>query len=329
MTSISMDDRIQAEARRWFARLLAPDCASAERVAFERWRGADPDHAAAYDRVEWLMGRVAELRDDPAIDHAARNAVRARPARRSWPRVAGFALAAGIVLAVVGIVILRASHQMPPAVRYATAVGEQRSIQLADGSTIRLDTDTQIDVRYTSDERQVDLLHGRAQYTVAHDTARPFVVATLGGTVTAVGTEFQTGIRDGTVVVTLLRGKVIVADDASANPPHRTVLVPGEQLVYNASGTLWNKTSADVEAASDWTQGKLVFKGEPLRDLVREVNRYSSAKLRIADPSITNLRISGTFKADDQESLLLALQGIWSIHATPQPDGEILLTRKH
>jgi transmembrane sensor len=218
---------------------------------------------------------------------------------------------------------------MPPAVRYATAVGEQRSIQLADGSTIRLDTDTQIDVRYTSDERQVDLLHGRAQYTVAHDTARPFVVATLGGTVTAVGTEFQTGIRDGTVVVTLLRGKVIVADDASANPPHRTVLVPGEQLVYNASGTLWNKTSADVEAASDWTQGKLVFKGEPLRDLVREVNRYSSAKLRIADPSITNLRISGTFKADDQESLLLALQGIWSIHATPQPDGEILLTRKH
>ena len=84
-----MDDRIQAEARRWFARLLAPDCASAERVAFERWRGADPDHAAAYDRVERLMGRVAELRDDPAVGHATREAVRARPTSRSWPRVAG------------------------------------------------------------------------------------------------------------------------------------------------------------------------------------------------------------------------------------------------
>lgn len=328
MTSIPMDDRVQAEARRWFARLLAPDCASAERTAFERWRVADPDHAAAYARVERLMGRVAELRNDPAIGHATREAVRARPKWQSWSRVAGFALAASIVLVLVGFAIFRASHQMPPAVRYATAVGEQRSIRLADGSTIRLDTDTQIDVRYGPGERQVGLLHGRAQYNVAHNTARPFVVVTLGGTVTAVGTEFQTGIWNGTVVVTLLRGKVIVADDTSAHP-HRTVLTPGEQLVYNASGTLWNKTRADVEVASDWTQGKLVFRGEPLRDLVREVNRYSSAKLRIADPSITNLRISGTFKADDQESLLLALGGIWSIHATPQPDGEILLTREH
>lgn len=323
-----MDDPIQAEARRWFARLLAPDCASVERATFERWRIANPDHAAAYARVERLMGRVAELRDDPTIGLAVRDAARLRPVRPWWPRVAGFALAASIVLAVAGFIIFRVGHQVSQAARYTTAVGEQRSVRLADGSTIRLDTDTQIDVRYTSDERRVDLLHGRAQYTVAHDTARPFVVVTLGGTVTAVGTEFQTGIRNDTVVVTLLRGKVVVADSTSAHP-HRAVLTPGEQLVYNASGTLWNTAKADVEAAHDWTQGKLVFRGEPLSALVREVNRYSSAKLRIADPSITNLRISGTFRADDQESLLLALRGIWSIHATPQPDGEILLTRKH
>jgi transmembrane sensor len=325
MTSISMDNQVQAEARRWFARLQAPDCAPEQRVAFEQWRTADQDHSAAYARVEHLMGRISELRDDPAVRQAMREALRSKPARAAWPRVAGWAAAAGVVL-VVGAAVFHFSHAPAPAVRYATATGEQRSVQLADGTTLRLDTDTQLDVSYSAGERDVELLRGRAQYKVAHDAQRPFVVSTLGGTVTAVGTEFQTGIQGSTVLVTLLEGRVSVADGVGSKS-RRTLLEPGEQLVYDARGAVWSKSRADVEAANGWTRGKLVFKDVPLQDLVKEVNRYSSAKLRIADSSIDNLRISGTFKADDQESLLLALHSIWSIHAKPQPGGEILLSR--
>lgn len=327
MINIPMDKRVQSEAMRWFARLLAPDCAPVERAAFEHWRGAHPDHAVAYGRVEQLMGRVPELHDDPAIRQASREALHGGAVRPAWHRTVRVALAASVAPIAIGLAVFHFSQAPREELRYATTVGEQRSVQLADGTTIRLDTDTQLDVTYTAGKRQVDLLHGRAQYNVTHDTARPFVVTTLGGTVTAVGTEFQTGIQNHAVIVTLLEGKVAVADNAGSSP-HRTLLEPGEQLAYNASGTLWIKSAADVEAANGWTLGKLVFKDAPLPDLVREVNRYSSAKLRITDSSLNTLRISGTFKADDQESLLLALRGIWSIHADPRPDGEILLSRK-
>ncbi|MFT3791443.1 MAG: FecR family protein [Rudaea sp.] len=325
MASIPMNDRAAAEARRWFARLMAPDCAAAERADFERWRTADPQHAAAYDRVETLMGRVAELGDDAAIRQAAREALRPVRPQHGWRRTAGWALAAGIA-AAVGIGIFHFFRNGDaPAEHFATATGEQRSVQLADGTSMQLDTDTRLDVRYTSSERRVELQRGRAQYKVAHDARRPFVVDTLGVSVTAVGTEFQTGIRDDTVVVALLEGKVSVASD-SVTDRHAT-LVPGEQLVYNRSGSVWSKGSVNLDAANGWTQGKLVFKDEPLENLVKEVNRYSSAKLRIADPSLAPLRISGTFKANDQESLLLALQGIWSIRADRQANGDVLLSR--
>jgi transmembrane sensor len=324
--NIPMDKRVQSEAMRWFARMLAPDCAPAERTAFERWRCAHPDHAAAYGRVEQLMGRVPELHGDPAILQASREALHGSPARPVWRR-AGLAVAASVALIAVGMAVSYFHKQTPADVRYATTVGEQRSVQLADGTTIRLDTDTQLEVSYTPGKRQVDLLRGRAQYNVAHDTARPFVVTTLGGTVTAVGTEFQTGIQNNAVTVILLEGKVAVADSTGSGP-RSTLLQPGEQLTYNANGTIWSKATADMEAANGWTMGKLVFKDAPLPELVREVNRYSSAKLRITDPSLNTLHITGSFKADDQESLLLALQGIWSIRADPQPSGEILLSRK-
>lgn len=319
-----MDDAIANEARRWYARLFSPDCAEDEREAFRRWQAADPGHAAAYARVERLMGRVDELRDDWAIRLAARDALREGPRRPPWKRVAAAALAASLAL-VVGMVALRTFRSADvPVQRYATAVGEQRNVTLADGTVLVLDTGTQVEVGYSARTRRVTLAAGRAQFDVAHDAGRPFVVQALGGTVTALGTRFQTDIRDGTVVVALLEGSVAV--ESSTGGRH-SQLAPGEQLVYNASGTRWDKAPASLEAANGWTEGKLVFDDAPLPELVAEVNRYASTRLRIGDPALESLHISGTFSAGDQASLLLALEGIWSIKAERQPDGDIVLTR--
>lgn len=325
MNAIPMDDPASTEARRWYARLHSPDCTSDERATFQQWQVAHPDHAAAYARVEGLMGRVDELRDDWAFRLAARDALRTDPHRPPWKRIAAVALAASLVLAVGAGVLLYRQPEVA-AVHYATRVGEQRNVVLEDGTTLLLDTGTRVDVRYSGHARRVTLMVGRAQYDVAHDANRPFLVEALGGTVTALGTRFQTDLRDGRVVVALLEGSVAVERDAGADR-QRLTLAPGEQLTYDAGGTLWAKAPARLEAATGWTQGKLVFKDAPLAELVAEVNRYASVKLRIADPALEKLRISGTFQADDQESLLLALRGIWSIRTTRQPDGEILLRR--
>ncbi len=323
MNGSPMEEAASREARRWYARLLSSDCSSGERAAFERWREADPRNAAAYARVDGLMGRVDELRDDWGIRVAARDALRTAPAGRRRKKAASLAVAAAMVLAV-GLGLFRLQERKVEVEHHATGVGEQRRVDLADGTALLLDTASAVDVRYSRGERRVALTAGRAEYQVAHDAGRPFVVEALGGTTTALGTRFQTDLRDGRVVVSLLEGSVAVEGPVARR---RLTLAAGEQLAYDAGGTLWSRAPMRREAALGWTQGKLVFEDAPLTELLAEVNRYTDAKLRIADPAIETLRISGTFQANDQESLLLALQGIWGIQAQRSSPGEIVLSR--
>lgn len=338
------------DAQRWFARLLAPDCTSQEREAFERWREARPEHAAAYARVERVMGRVGELRDDPAIREAAEAALQPVPDRSSrtrddeqrwahgWRRPAFAALAAGLVIAA-GAAVIYLVPWRTPIETYATAVGEQRRVELADGSEILLDTDTRLEVRYGQRQRRLTFHDGRVQYTVAHDPRRPFVVETPGAVVTARGTEFQTRLLGGsggeatgdTVTITLLEG-VVTVESTNATPRRSTTLRPGEEVTYSAGGVTgargaWSKGAIDLEAATGWTRGRLVFRGERLATVIEEANRYSDTKLRIADPALADLRVSGTFEANDQTSLIRALEALLSLDARPVSDTEILLTR--
>lgn len=317
-----MNDIAVSEAKRWYARLPSPDCNAAERDTFARWRMAHPDNAAAFARIEQLMGRVNELRDDADVRRAAQRALHAAPEHFGWGRWVGLAAAAVVVLAV-GLGMYRFWQPPVQVQHYATSIGERRSLVLDDGSRLLLDTGTRVDVRYSWRERRIDFKSGRAQFNVAHDSRRPFVVAALGGTATALGTEFQTDRRGDAVMVTLLEGRVAVAQGEG----RRQTLVPGEQLAYNARGTRWDRRRADLDAANGWIRGKLVFKDVPLAEFVAELNRYSDHKLQLADPALGERRISGTFDANDRDSLLLALREIWSIRAQPQPSGEILLSQ--
>src|SRR3546814_15986543 len=98
-----------------------------------------------------------------------------------------------------------------PAVEYATATGQQRTVVLDDGSQVVLDTNSNLQVQYGRRERRLTLLRGQVDFQVQHDTLRPFVVHTAGGTVTATGTRFQIHVAGGVDTVTLLQGQVVVA----------------------------------------------------------------------------------------------------------------------
>jgi len=330
MTAPSASAEVCAAAQQWFARLLAPDCSEFERIAFARWRAADPAHDAAYRQVEDVWARSARMREDPAIAMALMEAL--RPAKwrhpirnRGWLSLA----AAAALILVIGMASWRFWPGEAPAVRYSTALGEQRTVELKDGSRVVLDTNTELSVRFNSRERDLTLGHGRADFTVRHDAHWPFVVHTAEGSVTATGTRFQVRVQDGKSTVTLLQGGVKVAtnDDAQS-----AVLTPNESIVVEASGRLGAPhavSDAELSSLRGWTQGNLVIKGWPLTAVLVEMNRYSSTKLRLGDPSLGTTSISGVFKAGDQKSLALALEYGWAIHADARPAAnEIVLTRR-
>jgi len=102
---------------------------------------------------------------------------------------------------------------------YATSIGEQRSLTLADGSTVELNTHSRIRVRFTIHRREIDLLQGQALFHVAKDRARPFVVQSDNTAVRAVGTEFDVYRKLSGTTVTVVEGRVAVLPWPSASQP--------------------------------------------------------------------------------------------------------------
>ncbi|MFT3790392.1 MAG: FecR family protein [Rudaea sp.] len=321
-------DRSDA-AEHWFQRMHAADCTPAERAAFEQWRAEYPGHADAYARTEHLYHRAAELRFDPQWRAMAR-AARQRTARRARVRhglLWGLPLAAMLVLAL-GAGWFAWDPKEPPQ-HYATAVGERRTLTLADGSSVVLDTDSALAVNYSRSQRRLILERGRAQFSVQPQPQRPFIVSVDQGSVRAVGTEFQISRRAANVQVILLKGVVTVSAPAetAAGQERTATLAAGEQLNFDA-GPLWAKKTADVDAAKGWTHGELKFDRRPLADVVEEMNRYSAVKIRLGDPTLKDLPVSGAFYDNDQNSLVQALQLGWSLRADRTSPTEITLRRR-
>jgi transmembrane sensor len=305
------------EAEHWFVRLLDSDCPAEERAAFERWRDADPAHAAAYREIELLWIRSREAVKDPVLMAAAKRALLREPEVRTPRRWLFPAMAAGLAALVAVVVVPRwlATRTDPVGVAYTTVAGQQETVKLSDGSSILLDTDSEVVVRYSDRTRRVDLLRGQAQFSVQGNHAWPFVVHAAHGTVTAVGTQFQVRLDDHATDVALLKGKLAIEAQSPDGETQDASLVGGQGLAYDESGHITSVHALDMQQAQGWTQGKLFIHDWRLPDLLAEMNRYSNTKLQVGDASLQDIRISGVFRTNDQQTLLLSLQQGWPIRA--------------
>lgn len=310
-------------AARWFARIHAPDCTGRDREEFEAWLNASPDHWRAYADAERTLRRLDQLFENDSELRALADAAGAEPAaRRSWRIPA--ALAASLVLALLAVRFDDVSEQAPPAELFATPADQQRDITLADSSVVHLDVGSEIAVHMTDHSRDITLTRGRALFDVAKDRKRPFAVTAAGTRTTALGTRFQVQTSSERVVVVLTEGSVSVAQ---ADWEGR--LTPGEQLTLQGSGTAPVKLSVDTHMATSWSRGRLVFRGTPLAEALEEVNRYSTRKLRLADPSLASLPVGGSFIAGDSELVLSAFVAALPLRAVEGGGGEILLFRRY
>lgn len=322
----SMEAREQAEA--WYARLTAPDCSVQEHEAFERWR-AQSGHAEAFAATERLLAGVDALAgNDPRMELLMRRARRRPVVSTRGPRHWDIWAAAACVLLALALG-LRFGPMLftgPESVQYATD-GQGRTIALQDGSSVQLDVASRIVVSLGRKQRSVELLAGRALFDVAHDPARPFVVQAGDGSVTAVGTRFEVQREGDDVVVTLAKGIVAVSRQDGHGGDQKARLQPGEQLRWSDKNAGWTLRPVDTETALSWTRDRLIFRGTPLADVVTEVNRYSTRKLVLADPSLTALPVHGNFLAGDPDAVVAALKTVLPVRVD-ETGREIRLYRR-
>jgi transmembrane sensor len=324
MVRIAADrERATAEAAVWLARLQG-DVTEQDGVDFEAWLAQSADNAAAYrealavwhDYDQAAASVLAEL-DGP------QRAARSRPnghTRRFWMGAGGFAIAAGLGLAILPPMLAQA-----PLETYQTGRGQHRSVTLADGSTLHLNAETRLTVRLGRGERQVAMQDGEAIFQVAHDTSRPFTVAAGDHVVRVVGTQFDVRNRDGRLDVTVAEGKVQVRPAAAARQAP-VMLVRGQKLAIDADGAA-KLTNVDPQEAFSWRAGRLVYRDEPLSKVVADLNRQFERQIEIGDPELADIPITGVIVLDDPGAVTQRLSLMLPVRSVPSERGLRLLKK--
>jgi transmembrane sensor len=222
---------------------------------------------------------------------------------------------------------------------YATAVGEQRSVSLPDHSLIKLNTNTEVHVRYTADTRQLEMLRGEANFQVAKDHARVFTVNVHGYEFKAVGTAFDIRDRAQGVRLTVTEGRVRVhrppplgETPALPSPTAPAFEKPGDVEIGAGKEIVVGRTPEperslgpeQIRSVTAWQRGMLSFDGAPLSEVVGEFARYSTKQFVLGDPEIGKVRVSGYFRVGDIDALSAALISNFGIDVT-ESNNQILL----
>jgi transmembrane sensor len=296
-------------ARLWAIRIDADALSAEDEAALDAWLAGDERRQGAllraqailsyFDRGRALAGRAAAATDAPAVDpHDDDDAV---PSRLSRRHMLGFGLAAGATGLAAGLWGL-----WPRGQQIETALGEIRSVPLADGSKATINTQSRMAVYMETQRRTVRLDDGEVWFKVAHDPNRPFVVEAGDVRVRAVGTAFAVRREAGGAEVLVTEGIVetwIVGRESEAKR-----IGAGSMAQVKLAAPEIHATAAapEIERTLSWRSGELAFDGETLGQAVAQFNRYNDVKLVVDDPALMREPVVGYFSASEPEEFARA-----------------------
>lgn len=347
-----IDRLVACQAAEWFECLKEGGRQEEGRgnADFVRWLAQSPRHIEAFLEIAAQVPLIRKVFDSQAFDfeallRKARPAVLELPVKNARSEVSAvpgesqpsrggrrkfWSLAATVAVAIgIGAVCYDSIFSWQ---RFETPVGEQRALQLVEGSVVNLNAVSRVEVRFDETQRDIKLPRGEATFKVAPDSARPFRVHTPGAIVEAVGTQFNVYVRpDGTTTVTVLEGKVKISSpghDGGRGNVSPMPLAAGGEATVRPDGRIEREEHADVVEAVAWQQRKLIFKRTPLEDMAAEFNRYNKAtRIRLEGFEPGSFRFSGAFDADDPQSLATLLAREPDL-AVERSDSEIVIRRR-
>jgi transmembrane sensor len=346
-----LHSQIRDEAVEWFVAFCEEEVKPRACEEFNAWLRRSPEHVRAYLRISAFWEDAADLRRhtlhgiEELVERAraesnvvALNDSTERPTSKASGTpgksgALGWIAGLAATCAGVGLVGWLVIDRTPS---YSTAIGEQRTITLPDGSTVELNARSRVTVHFTRATREVNLVQGQALFRVAKDPARPFIVVSAATDIRAVGTEFDVYRKRNETVVTVVTGQVAVSEIQAGEPvqtmpPPRgtdvaTVLVSAGQQFVATPRALDAPQPVNTATATAWTEGKLVFDSVTLKDVLDEFNRYLPRPLVLTDPKLLGVHISGVFSVTESQQFLEFLHRRFGTVAH-ETDSEIHITR--
>lgn len=281
-----------AAAAEWFVLLASEEISDEDRARWLAWRAADPAHEQAWQRAHAASERFATIPRSGVRAALSALAQKSRLHRKIFAPLT-LLLAAGIA----GWQGYRSSDLSADAV---TAIGEQRELRLPDTSRLILDTNSAIDIEFSSAERVIRLRRGRIMIETAHlpaDRDRPFRVVTGANRVTALGTRFTVERNGESTRVVVLEARVSI----EAGAPH--IVEAGQTAHFTGAG--FRQAASSISDGS-WSRGMFVANDLALCDFLAEIALYRTGSIA-CDASAAPLHISGAFPLRDTDRILAAL----------------------
>lgn len=343
-------DRIEQEAAEWLVKLDNGPLSDEEAAQLSLWLERSGEHrrtivelCSLWDDMD-IMSELSEL-----FPLAGKTESGKARARRPFSPILGASLAAAatVILVVVFVFQQQAGFGLDRQAGitgaenvYQTSVGEQREIALADGSVVKLNTDSLVSTDYSDERRELHLIRGEAHFMVAHDRSRPFLVHAGGGVVRAVGTAFSVRLKGADVEVTVTEGRVEIASAIDTDGMLAATMddsIPGKYVTTLDAGQTVNYDDSEIHSVNtinpeiisrklSWQHGMLVFKGETLEQVVAEISRYTDTSIVISDPDLRDIRIGGYFKTGEVEALLTVLKDNFSVSVNRINDNLVYLS---
>ena len=348
---LKSDDRVLDEASMWLVKLESG--LDAEQTnALKAWL-AIPIHRDTFLEMVALWDKMSVLNElADIVPHAPESSDKTvtHLANLRWKRPV--AIAASLLL--VGVLSFQGfeffssqpqNNDIAQVARYSlqasTKPGEHKSISLEDGSTLWLNTNSQVNIAFTDTSRTIELLRGELHIEVAKDKQRPLNVLAAGKAIQAVGTAFNVQYHRGDLELVVTEGVVEVASYTLTQDDGNRLLAPVIKSTNNAMTLVQGQKSVlslpnstvepispqDIANDLSWREGKIVFRGETLINVIEEVSRYTDKTVVLGDTSLANLQVAGLFNTNDVDALIATLADNLQISTDYTDDTIVLRSR--
>ena len=303
-----------------------------EQGRFAAWIAADIRHRGALIRAQAASLRLDRLAALAGGRSVLESLPEERPLLRRNITRRGMIATAASAAGLVGIGVWFGRGRMDEiwgGTWYASSVGELKKVVLADGSVITMNTQTELRVRYTGERRDIYLARGEAMFAVMHDAKRPFAVRVGDWTAVALGTAFAVRrLDEPTADVMVTEGVVQLLPADSGVSAARPRLTANQKVLIDTDGRIevCQVSDSQIGQRLAWRTRLVVFDGEPLRQAIAEMNRYSQRRIVVDDPALAERRIVGVFSTADPQTFVSAMTATLGLQAVGS--GNVVLLRR-
>ncbi len=299
-------ESLATEANQWAIRLTDDPDDQTLRQEFSAWHARSPAHAEAWTsalRIWSLTGAIGpellptSARQSPPATRPDKTRHRIIRPITAIPVTAALCCAAWLLFPTLRIAMLA---------DYTTATGQNRTVMLADGSSVTLGGKSAIAVSYTATRRNVTLLTGEAFFQIRHDTTRPFRVSAGELHARDIGTRFDIRMDRAEIRLGVQDGKVGMSLSGTDAPPELLMQAGDEVQVDRQTGKITQNTVAP-DAVGSWRSGTLMVENETIGRVIDTLSRYYPGFIVRYDSALNTRHVGGLY---DLNNIPAALQAV-------------------